>query len=191
MRPRLRSFELSWTDATFEAICSDSRPRTLDPNEARRAAERVHPARFFDELLGEVPFEQFVGLRVALWVVALSPLFTIAKFATIASLSPRDRERAVGKLLSSSVYVVRQLAISIKALATLLWVARPPESADHAGASHAPPRANVLVSLRRKRDVKGPATATKALAEGGGRADVTRAGEHGARGEGSHDHAAE
>lgn len=174
MRPRLRSFELSWTDATFEAICSDSRPRTLDPNEARRAVERVHPARFFDELLEEVPFEQFVGLRVALWVVALSPLFTLAKFATIASLSPRDRERAVDKLLSSSIYVVRQLAISIKALATLLSVARAPASADHAPASHPPPtRANVLVSLRRKRDANANANANAKRAATKARAAAT------------------
>lgn len=169
MRPRLRSFELSWTDATFEAICSDSKPRTVDPSEVRRAVDRVHPARFFDDLLAGVPFEQSIGLRLALWVVALSPLFTLAKFKTIAALSPRDRERAIERLLSSSIYVVRQLAISIKAIATLLAIARPPEPVDRAASPPSSGRASALVSLRRK---------PRAAGGGGGE-------------EGPHDHAAE
>lgn len=120
MRPRLRPFEMSWTDAMFGAIYPE--PRDL------RAGRAPHAAHFFDDLLFEIPFEPSFGLRVALWVAALSPLFTLARFATFSSLSLRDRQRAFDKLLSSRIYVVRQLAISLKAMATMFYASSGPRA---------------------------------------------------------------
>ena len=54
-------------------------------------------------------------------MVALAPLFTIRRFGTIASISADDRRRVLEVLITSPIYVVRQLAMSFKAVATLLY----------------------------------------------------------------------
>lgn len=119
MRPRLfslASFELAWTDAAFDAFYP-APPRSLLPHGIRS----MHPARFFDGVLASIPLEQSVGLRLTLWMVALAPLFTIRKLGTIASIGLEDRHRVLERLMTSPIYVVRQLAMSFKAMATLLY----------------------------------------------------------------------
>jgi hypothetical protein len=124
MRPRLfplASFELAWTDAAFDAIypapLPSGRPGTVLPH----GVASMHPARFFDDVLGRIPLEQSFGLRVTLWMIALAPLFTIRKLGTIGSIGADDRRRVLERLVASPIYVVRQLAMSFKAVATLLY----------------------------------------------------------------------
>ncbi len=138
MRPRLfhlASFELAWTDAAFDAfypeppsspLASPPAPAPLGSGTAVRLALphgvlSMNPARFFDDVLAKIPFEQSLGLRVTLWMIALAPLFTIRKLGTIASISVADRYRVLDRLVTSSNYFVRQLAMSFKAVAALLY----------------------------------------------------------------------
>lgn len=114
--PRLASFELAWTDAAFDAIYPEP-PRSLLPH----GVASMHPARFFDDVLSTIPLEQSLGLRVTLWMVALAPLFTIRRLGTIASIGADDRVRVLTRLVTSSNYFVRQLTMSLKAMATLLY----------------------------------------------------------------------
>jgi hypothetical protein len=114
--PRLASFELAWTDAAFDAIYPEP-PRSLLPH----GVASMHPARFFDDVLATIPLEQSLGLRATLWMVALAPLFTIRRLGTIASLDADDRARVLTLLVTSPNYFVRQLAMSFKAMATLLY----------------------------------------------------------------------
>jgi len=114
--PRLASFELAWTDAAFDAIYPEP-PRSLLPH----GVASMHPARFFDDVLSTIPLEQSLGLRVTLWMVALAPLFTIRRLGTIASIGADDRTRVLTRLVTSSNYFVRQLTMSFKAMATLLY----------------------------------------------------------------------
>lgn len=114
--PRLASFELAWTDAAFDAIYPEP-PRSLLPH----GVASMHPARFFDDVLSTIPLEQSLGLRVTLWMVALAPLFTIQRLGTIASIGADDRTRVLTRLVTSSNYFVRQLTMSFKAMATLLY----------------------------------------------------------------------
>lgn len=114
--PRLASFELAWTDAAFDAIYPEP-PRSLLPH----GVASMHSARFFDDVLSAIPLEQSLGLRVTLWMVALAPLFTIRRLGTIASIGADDRARVLTRLVTSSNYFVRQLTMSFKAMATLLY----------------------------------------------------------------------
>jgi hypothetical protein len=114
--PRLASFELAWTDAAFDAIYPEP-PRSLLPH----GVASMRPARFFDDVLATIPLEQSLGLRATLWMVALAPLFTIRRLGTIASIDADDRGRVLTRLVTSSNYFVRQLAMSFKAMATLLY----------------------------------------------------------------------
>lgn len=119
MRPRLfplARFELAWTDAAFDAIYPEPPGSTLPHGVAS-----MHPARFFDDVLARVPFEQSLGLRFTLWMIALAPLFTIRRLGTIASIDAAARGRVLEHLVASPIYVVRQLAMSFKAVATLLY----------------------------------------------------------------------
>jgi hypothetical protein len=141
MRPHLLSFERAWTDAAFDAIYPDG--TALGPG-----IRSMYPARFFDELLGEIPLEQSIGLRLALWIVALAPLFTVTKLGTIASIAPGERTRVLERLLASPVYAVRQLVMALKAMATLLY-------AQSAAVRTAMTTPNRYVALRRKSEVEG------------------------------------
>lgn len=114
--PALASFELAWTDAAFDAIYPEP-PRSVLPH----GIASMHPARFFQGVLATVPLEQSLGLRITLWMIALAPIFTIRKLGTIASIDPDDRVRVLERLLTSPYYFVRQLAMSFKAIATLLY----------------------------------------------------------------------
>ncbi|MBX3192722.1 MAG: hypothetical protein KF819_37410 [Labilithrix sp.] len=118
MMPRLRTFELAWTDATFDAIHPAESPLPHGIGDMK-------PSRFLDDVIRTVPFEQSFGLRFTLWVVALSPLFTIMKLGTIASIAPRDRVRVLERLVASPIYLVRQLVQGLKAVASLLYGQSP------------------------------------------------------------------
>jgi hypothetical protein len=124
MRPRLRSFEHAWTEAAFDAIYPEP-PDSHLPHGIASMPPGSEPGRFFDHLLASIPLEQAVGLRLTLWLVALSPLFMIRRFGTIASIAPEERTRVLERLVTSPSYVVRQLAMSFKAVATLLYVQSP------------------------------------------------------------------
>lgn len=82
-------------------------------------------ARDVAEVLDHVPIRQALGLRLALWMVALAPLWTLASFATIASLDVDARERLVVRLLASPVYGVRQLTLALKAMGALAFARAP------------------------------------------------------------------
>jgi hypothetical protein len=114
--PPLASFELAWTDAAFDAIYPEP-PRSALPH----GVASMHPARFFQGVLSAAGFEQSLGLRVTLWMIALAPLFTIRKLGTIASIDAEDRVRVLERLITSPYYFVRQLTMSFKAIATLLY----------------------------------------------------------------------
>ena len=72
-------------------------------------------AAFIDELAEALPFITFFGIRLFLLLVALSPLFVIGKFKTMAGLGEKDREAVVWKIGHSDVYVVRQMVMALKA----------------------------------------------------------------------------
>lgn len=144
MRPRLLAFELAWADATFDAVFPDG---TALPH----GVARLHPARFFDGLLLDVPLEQSLGLRVALWIVALAPVFTIRRLGTIASIDAADRPRVLEALLASPTYAVRQLTLGLKAMAALLYAQSPA-----ARAAMTEPPGSAVVTLRSGQRPSGP-----------------------------------
>ena len=63
------------------------------------AAMDVHG--FLVEVMRSLPFKARLGLRAAVWLVALAPLFVLRRIATISRLAPADAERVVGALCAS------------------------------------------------------------------------------------------
>lgn len=143
MRPRLFSFELAWADAAFDAMFPPPPKSAL-----AHGIREMHPAAFLDDVLASVPVEPSIGLRVALWIVALAPLFTIRRFATIASLGEDDRERVLERLLASPIYAVRQLVVGLKAMGSLLYAKSPVVRRQMTTPLAAPLAATSLVRVR-------------------------------------------
>lgn len=134
---RLFGFELAWAHAAFDAVLPEH-------SALPHGLARLDPARRFAEMLAVAPREQSIGLRLMLWVVALAPLWLLRRPRTIVGLSGSERQRVLGLLLGSRRYAVRQLALVLKATASLLY-AQSPEARRAMTASVA---AQSLVRLR-------------------------------------------
>ena len=140
----MTKLETTWAEAAMGAIFPGSRDAGL-------ADIRAMDLRgFLSQVMTTVPFQAALGLRLAVWIVALAPLFVLGRFATIVGLTTADRERVVSKLVVSRSYVVRSLVLILKTMGALLYAgdgtvrARmfvPPPSSSKTG----------LVTLRTKR----------------------------------------
>ncbi len=111
----LMSFEKRWAHAGLSAIYPE-----------RAHGVRVtfdHVDASLDETMLVVPWRSGMGLRIAIWMVALSPIWLLMRLGTIASVRAVDRQRALGRLISHRNYFVRQLALLFKAFGAL-WVFR-------------------------------------------------------------------
>jgi hypothetical protein len=112
MRPRLFGFELAWAEAAMGAIFPEGSALV-------HGIARLKPGAFLDDMLADVWLETSLGLRATLWIIALSPLFVLRRFATITSLSAEEREALLDGLLTSRIYAVRQLVAGFKAMGSL------------------------------------------------------------------------
>jgi hypothetical protein len=96
-------------------------------------------------LMARLPFRAALGVRLAVWLVALAPLFILLRFATIARLTIEDRERVIATLVMSESYAMRSLVLVLKAMGALLYAAD-----DGVRTRLTPPRSHVA-QLRIKR----------------------------------------
>ena len=112
----LRPIERRWARSMFETIFPGP-PR----GELPVGIGDLELDRFLDQTFAVIPFESAVGLRVTIWIVALSPLFVIGRLRTLEGLAAEERERVLTRLLASRVYFVRQLVLALKAIGSLLY----------------------------------------------------------------------
>jgi hypothetical protein len=97
---------------------------------------------FLREVMRTLPFRAALGVRLAVWLVAVAPWFMLRRFATIAGLGLAERERVIARLVASRSYAVRSLALLLKAIGALLYAAD-----DRVRRRMAPPRPR-LAQLR-------------------------------------------
>jgi hypothetical protein len=90
---------------------------------AVRGADVIDGGASLEEVCQRVPVRVAFGLRAAVWIFALAPFFVLFRLHTLGGLDPALRERVVLALLSSRVYVVRQLALLLKAFGALMFIA--------------------------------------------------------------------
>ncbi len=135
---KLFGFELAWATAAFDAIFPE---RTALPH----GIARMQPGRFLADVVASSPFEQSIGLRLTLWMIALAPLWLLRRPKTIADIRPEERQRVLELLISSPVYAVRQLVVAFKALGSMLYSQSP---AARASMTAPRERTERLVTLR-------------------------------------------
>jgi len=141
----LMKFERKWAAAVFDGVL----PANADPRIPVGARDAdVAMVALFEDARASVPPRVALGLRVALWLVALAPLFTIGKLVTIGGLECLDRERVVLALLGSPFYFVRQLTMLLKAFGALFFLAAVPSVRD----AIVRPQSRSLVTLGMKKE---------------------------------------
>jgi hypothetical protein len=112
---KLTRLENAWASATLGAIFPGSRETGF------ASIARMDVRNFLGEVMGSIPFKAALGLRVAVWVIALAPLFVIHRAATIHGLEPAARERVVTALSASRSYVLRSLVMMLKTFGAMLY----------------------------------------------------------------------
>ncbi len=140
MSPRtLTRMEMAWALDAFEAIFPG--PQGIGTMNVRE---------YIQATFARIPLEPVIGLRLAIWIVALAPLFVLRRFRTLHGLTAEEREHVLVALAANPVYAVRQLVLALKAMAALLYAADPAVRARMFA-----PRAEAL-PLRKKTSVPPP-----------------------------------
>jgi hypothetical protein len=112
---KLARFEDRWAEAAMGAIFPGSAADGL------RDIRAMDVRGFLRQVMACVPFQAALGLRAAVWLVALAPLFVLGRLATITGLAIADREKVVATLVASRSYVVRSLVLILKTIGALLY----------------------------------------------------------------------
>jgi hypothetical protein len=137
---KMTRFEHRWAVAAMEAIFPGSSEIGLSDIRA------MNVDGFLRELMVRLPLRAALGIRLAVWLVALAPLFVLWRFATIARLALDDRQRVIAALVASESYAVRSLVLILKTMGALLYAAD-----DGVRARLMSPRGRPLTQLRIKR----------------------------------------
>jgi len=116
----LTRVEGRWARAAFGAMFpAGAHPRLP------HGADAVDMVAIFDQVAQDVPARVVLGLRAALWMIALAPIVLLLRMRTIVGLDDAAREQVVCRLLSSRWYAVRQLTLLLKAFGALFFVSSP------------------------------------------------------------------
>lgn len=76
-----------------------------------------------EEMLADSPFLAAMGIRAAIWVAYLFPLFVLGQLKTLAGLSPDDQDRYLNRLYDHPLYLIRQTILLLKSVACLSYLA--------------------------------------------------------------------
>ena len=125
----MTNLERNWARAALATMF----PSGAHPNVP--GADKVDGGASLEDVCRTVPPRVALGLRAAVWLVALAPLFVVFRLRTLPGLESDVRERVVLALLSSRLYVVRQLTLLLKAFGALIFVAAPGVRASIVGGS--------------------------------------------------------
>ncbi|HEX4446017.1 MAG TPA: hypothetical protein VH044_04750 [Polyangiaceae bacterium] len=112
---KLTRFEDGWAQAALGAMFPGSREHGFAD------IGRMDVRGFLAEAMRTLPFKAALGLRLAVWLVALAPVVVLHRFTTIRGLAPLDRERVLAALAASRTYAVRSLAMVLKTLGAMLY----------------------------------------------------------------------
>jgi hypothetical protein len=76
---------------------------------------------YLADLFATIPLMAVLGLRTAIWMVALAPPFVLGRLSTVVGLDAVERQTLVERLMASSSYGVRQLVVALKAIGGLFF----------------------------------------------------------------------
>jgi hypothetical protein len=111
-------FERRWIVAIMSAFTTPEGELTVADGEA----DYVYAAEL---MAAGSRLKARVGLRVAVWVVALAPAWALGRAQTLDELPAAGRTELIARLLDHRAYLVRGLATLLKLTATLAMMRSP------------------------------------------------------------------
>jgi hypothetical protein len=112
---KLTRLEDRWARATLSAMFPGAREDGFDDIVA------MDLSGYLAETTGDMPLRAALGVRVAIWVVALAPLLVVRRLVTIAGLAADERERVVATLAASRSYAIRSFVMILKTIGCMLY----------------------------------------------------------------------
>lgn len=112
---KLAAFECRWAEAVFGAIFPGS------AEEGLAGIGTMNVVVFLSDVMRNLPRRAALGMRLAIWLVSLSPLILIGRLALFAGLTAADRERVLQRLATSPRYGLRSLILLLKTIGALLY----------------------------------------------------------------------
>ena len=113
-------FENRWALATLEAFAPPAGPG-FSPGTVE-----VDYVGTLEEMRSSGTTLSAIAIRLALWIVAVSPMWLSGQARTIASLPASERAELLARLLAHRVYLVRELSLLLK-LCACMALFRVPE----------------------------------------------------------------
>ncbi len=80
---------------------------------------------YLTDLRSRISFRAAFAIRATIWLIALAPVFFLAKPHTIASIDAASREKVLALMLGSPSYLVRQLVVLLKTVGSVLYAGHP------------------------------------------------------------------
>ncbi|HTL11032.1 MAG TPA: aldehyde dehydrogenase family protein, partial [Bdellovibrionota bacterium] len=108
LNPPLFGFERAWVASIFGALFSGAESQGLTLLSDKEVGD------FMDDALHTFPFPAWLGIRLNIWVAALSPIFMLGKFTTFPHLTVEERIGILESFEKMDSYVLRQLTILFK-----------------------------------------------------------------------------
>ncbi len=119
----LTTIERGWARVALETMFPSG--VTLEGDTRVRGADAIDSGDALEDVCQTVPARVALGLRAAVWLVTLSPLLIAFRFSTLGALAQDDREKIILAMLSHRSYLLRQLALLLKAFGALMFVSAP------------------------------------------------------------------
>jgi hypothetical protein len=117
---KLTPLERRWAGDLLRAFA----PETTEDGLAPLPGEVDYLATF-DRMRVRATKLAALGLRAAVWLLALTPLWQRGRFATLSALPVQARADKLAELLTHRVFVVRELALLLKLCAAMALFASP------------------------------------------------------------------
>lgn len=112
--------ERRWRDALLTAVIPAS---ALEPEQPGLAEVDTEP--FWSEMERAAPPLLRLGLRVAVWVLTWAPLLLIGRARSFGRLADSEQDRLLEQASSSRWYLLRQLVMTLKAIACFAYFRAP------------------------------------------------------------------
>ncbi len=106
---KLLNVERRFVQAILEAYAPSNSREGLVPLEGE-----VNYVQAFELVAGGSTDRARFGVRAALWMIALGPIWLGVAFCTMAGLPVEKRAAILDRMLGSNVFIVRELALLIK-----------------------------------------------------------------------------
>jgi len=113
------AMERRWRDALLDAMIP-SIPASRLPG-----INSLDLSAFWMEYIERAPFLLRAGFRLAVWIMTFLPIFTFFSIKPFHQLTPDRRDIFLVRSSSSNSYLVRQLATTIKLIASLAYFHDP------------------------------------------------------------------